>query len=233
MSEHVDGWIPELVLGTLDAPTRATVEVHLEQCARCAAEVDSMNEAFSALAFSAPPERPHPAARTRLLAALLDEPRPESDQAEREQAGREQAGRSVDRFRAVLDKLARFFDVPIERARALVALIDEPAAWTRGPAEGVVLIHLEAGTRYAGVDAGFVRVSPGATFPHHRHVGGELVLVLQGSFAEQDGTVVVAGESQDLAAGTRHSFTALPEEDCILAVLIWDGLDFAPPAQAD
>jgi anti-sigma factor ChrR (cupin superfamily) len=76
------------------------------------------------------------------------------------------------------------------------------------------------------VDAGFVRLAPGATFPYHRHIGGELVLLIEGSFIEDDGTVVRAGEGQDLAAGTSHSFTAPPDAGCILAVLIWQGLDF-------
>lgn len=218
MSEHVDGWIPELVLGTLDPSTRESVEGHLEGCARCAAELVSVGEAFSALAVSLPPVRPHPVARTNLIASLVDEPREQ---------------RPAHRFGDLIDKLAGFFDVTVERARALVDLIDVPAAWTRGPADGVTLIHLEPGARFAAVDAGFVRVAPGATFPHHRHVGGELVLVLQGAFVEQDGTVVRSGEGQDLAVGTRHSFTALPDQECILAVLIWDGLDFAPPTQAD
>ena len=85
------------------------------------------------------------------------------------------------------------------------------------------------GGRFASTDVGFVLMAPGATFAHHGHVGGELVLVLEGGFVEDDGTLVRAGQLQDLAAGTRHSFTALPDEGCILAVIIRDGLDFAPP----
>jgi putative transcriptional regulator len=206
MSEHVDAWIPELVLGTLDRSTKVTVESHIDVCARCAAEVVAMGEALSGLAESLPPERPEPAARTNLLVSLPDESGP--------------------RLASVADRVARFFEVSVERARALLALVDLPAAWTRGPADGVNLIHLEAGPRYAGVDAGFVRLAPGATFPYHRHVGGELVLLIEGTFTEDDGTVVRAGEGQDLAAGTCHSFTATPDAGCILAVLIWEGLDF-------
>jgi putative transcriptional regulator len=217
MSEHIDAWIPELVLGTLDPPTRSTVESHLADCARCAAEVVAMGEALSGLAVALPPERPQPAARAELLTALAPEAQPPA------------------RLASVAERVARFFDLTSERARALLALIDLPAAWTRGPADGVNLIDFEAGARYAGVDAGFVRLAPGATFPHHRHVGGELVLVVEGFFIEDSGTVVRAGEGQDLAAGTSHSFAAPPEAGCILAVLIWDGLDFAaaPPAPRD
>jgi putative transcriptional regulator len=110
----------------------------------------------------------------------------------------------------------------------LVQLVDEPAAWSRGPADGIKLVDIDVGGRFATADVGFVLMAPGATFPHHCHVGGELVLVLEGGFVEDDGTVVRAGQLQDLAAGTRHSFTALGE-GCILAVIIREGLDFAPP----
>ena len=79
--------------------------------------------------------------------------------------------------------------------------------------------------RIAAADAGFVRVAPGATFPHHLHVGGEVVLVLEGGFVDEDGTVVRRGGEQEFAAGTSHFFVALPE-GCVFAAVIWDGLDF-------
>jgi putative transcriptional regulator len=216
MNEHVDGWIPELVLGTLDGPTRATVEVHLEGCDRCAAEVIAMGEALSVIALSLPPERPHPAVLTNVLTSVIEEQQRRGERTLR------------DRFGALVERLAAFFEVTSDRARTLVELVDEPAAWSRGPAEGINLIHLQAGARFALADVGFVRMAPGATFPHHRHVGGELVLVLEGGFVEDDGTVVLSGATQDLAAGTSHSFVALPE-GCVLAVIIRDGLDFGGP----
>jgi quercetin dioxygenase-like cupin family protein len=210
MNEHVDGWIPELVLGTLDGPTRATVEGHLERCERCAAEAVAMGETLWAMALSVPPERPDPALRTSLLASIVEQ---------------ETGDGGADRFGELTGQLARFFELPLSRVRALVELIDEPAAWSRGPAQGIKLIHLEAGPRFAAADPGFVILEPGATFPHHRHVGGELVLVLQGSFADADGRVLRAGDSQDLASNTSHFFTA-QDQGCILAVIIWEGLDF-------
>jgi anti-sigma factor ChrR (cupin superfamily) len=216
MNEHIDDWIPELVLGTLDGPTRTMVEVHLESCDRCAAEVVAMGEALSFIPLSLPPERPPRTARTNLLASVVQ------DQRVREQRP------LGDRFGGLIDRLAAFFDMNIERARALAELVSEPAAWSRGPADGINLIHLQGGPRVAGADVGFVIMRPGAIFPHHRHVGGELVLVVEGGFVEDDGTVVRSGESQDLALDTSHSFAALPE-GCVLAVVIWDGLDFAEP----
>lgn len=215
MTEHVDGWLPDLVLGTLDDPTRAMVELHLEQCDRCSAEVVALTDALSDVALSIPPQQPSRTGLTRVLTSIIEEE--QRDAPER-----------APRFGALTERLARFFEVTVERVNALVQLVDEPAAWSRGPAEGIKLVDIDVGGRFAAADVGFVLMAPEATFPHHRHVGGELVLVLEGAFIEDDGTVVRAGELQDLAANTRHSFKALGE-GCILAVIIREGLDFAAP----
>ena len=170
-----------------------------------------MGETLSAIALSLPIERPDPAARTNLLASIVEQ---ETQEAQ------------VDRFGALTERLARFFELPLRRVRALVELIDEPEAWSRGPADGIKLIHLQAGPSFAAADPGFVILEPGATFPHHRHVGGELVMVLEGSFVNEGGAVLRAGDTQDLASNTSHFFVA-QDQGCILAVIIWDGLDFA------
>ena len=217
MGEHVDGWIPDLLIGGLDRLTRAMVERHIGRCERCAAEVASLVEAFSAMALSVPPARPRGTALTSILVSIIErgprcspEPAPEP------------------RLLAMAARLADFFQVTLERARALVQLVDEPAAWSRGPARGIALVHLEPSARLAGADVGFVRVDPGAGFPHHGHRGGERVLVLEGGFVEDDGTLGRAGQTFALAPGTWHSFVALPGERCVLAVIIRGGLDFGP-----
>ena len=58
MTEHVDGWIPDLLFGTLDDATRAMVELHLSRCERCASEMVSLTGTLSDVALSIPPERP-------------------------------------------------------------------------------------------------------------------------------------------------------------------------------
>ncbi|HYU16351.1 MAG TPA: zf-HC2 domain-containing protein, partial [Candidatus Acidoferrum sp.] len=99
MSDHVDVWIPELVMGTLDGPTRTTVELHLRTCDRCAAEAVAMGEALSALALSLPPERPSATLRTRVLSSIVEE------QQRRDRRFEE------GRFHGFVDRLAEFFDV--------------------------------------------------------------------------------------------------------------------------
>jgi putative transcriptional regulator len=217
MKEHIDAWIPDLVTGALDGATRAAVEVHLEHCDRCAGEVVAATEALSSVAMSIPPERPHPSVFTNVLASIaVNEPRGE-------------ARTASDRFADLVDRLVELFDLTRERVKTLLELVDEPAAWRRGAADGITLIDFRGGTRVAGADAGFVRLAPGATFPYHRHIGGEVVLVLEGGFVDEDGTVVRRGDTQEFAAGTSHFFVAHPE-GCVFAAVIWDGLDFAAPS---
>jgi len=211
VNDHVDTLIPELVLGTLEDELRADVELHLERCARCAAEATATGEALSLLALALPPEHPHPTARTRLLASVS------------EQRGLEPMGRG--RLAAFVDQLASFFDVTVERARTLVDLVSDRSAWTIGPATGVSLIHILPGPRFAGADAGFVRMAPGARFPRHRHTGDEAGLILEGGFTDESGVVVRAGERHQLAAGTSHDFVALPE-GCLFAALVQGGIEF-------
>ncbi len=220
MSEHVDGWIPELVLGTLEDPARAEVEEHIDSCHRCAAEAAAAEEALSLLALALPPEAPSPAARTGLLASIVEE--------------EQRNGRRPERGRLApfADRLARFFDVSLERARALLELATDPRAWTAGPARGISLIHLSAGPQFAGTDAGLVRMAPGARFPLHRHIGHEFGLILEGGFTDADGTILRSGDQHDLNAGTSHDFAALPE-GCIFAAVVHDGIEFMEPITMD
>ena len=180
MSHHVDGWIPELVLGTLEEPARAEVEQHIESCHRCAAEAAAAHEALSLLALALPPEPPSPTARTGLLASIVEE--------------QQRNGRRGQRGRLAVfaEQVARFFDLSRERASALLELVLDPGAWTAGPARGISLIHLTPGPQFAGTDSGLVRMAPGARFPRHRHVGQELGLILEGGFTDADGRVVRA-----------------------------------------
>ena len=219
MSYHIDEWIPDLVLGTLDDARRDEVELHLERCARCSGELADATAALSDMALPLPPVRPHPSVFTDLLTSIAaGEPGP-------------QGATAADRFGELIDRVAELFDLGRERVRALLDLVDEPAAWRPGKVPGISLLDFRGGAALVGADAGFVRLAPGVTFPYHRHVGGEAVLVLEGSFVGDDGVVTRRGEGLRFEAETRHAFTARPE-GCLFAVVIWEGLDFtaSPPA---
>jgi len=164
-------------------------------------------EAFTALSLALRPAPAAAAARARLLAAVTA---PEQ------------------RFVPFVARLARLIDVTHDRVHELLISLARPELW-QTVLPNVELFHLEGGPAVAGADVGFVRIAAGAPFPHHRHGGYERVLVLQGGFVEDDGTVTRAGASTYRPAGSAHSLTALPDQDLVYAVVVFGFEMTAPP----
>jgi ChrR Cupin-like domain len=120
-----------------------------------------------------------------------------------------------------VDRVAAMVDVSVEKARYFLNTMLErfvPAPWTN-----VEWIHLEAGPGTAGCDVGILRVAPEQEFPYHTHGGEEVVLVLQGGFQNDDGSVHRAGDLCRQRAG--HRFTALPGQPLIYLVVV-PGVEF-------
>jgi anti-sigma factor ChrR (cupin superfamily) len=131
------------------------------------------------------------------------------------------------------DKLSRLFDLDEENLRR----ISEESAtfdnWQSLPLAGVRLFHLQGGKAIATADAGLVSIAAGTAFPHHRHVGEERTLVLQGALSEADGTLYRPGDALIMPAESSHSFRVLPGEALIYAVVLFapidiDGVRFPP-----
>lgn len=203
---HIEDALPEYVLGILSADEQARVAEHLAGCVACAAEEVAYREATSVIAAAAPAHKPPGFLRARLLASAA----------------------ARGRFAAFTGALAKFFDLPAARARALLDMIDEPAAWEPDPA-GISLIHLSGGPRYAAADAGLVRFPASLAWGLHRHLGDEHHLILQGALrVDQTGQVFRAGDSLISAPGSEHSFVILPEEDCVAAVILTAGIEMPP-----
>ncbi len=201
MSPHVDDLLPEYAAGTLAEELAATVEAHLPGCNRCARELAVIDDIYASLPLALEPETPPPWLRERILTAVA----------------------KTSRFEALVGRVAGMLDVARERARELLALIDEPASWVPGPAVAR-LIHLSAGPRVADANCGFVWQPAGAGFPQHRHIGEEQVLVLQGGFEDDDGRVYRRGDEAVKAGGSEHHFTALPGTDLVYLVVLYGGL---------
>lgn len=161
------------------------------------------DEAWHALALALPPRSPSATLRQRLLDA---------------------AAGPDERYAPFSERLARLFDVSLERARELLTAITDPGFWQDVIAPGVALVHLEGGPRVATADVGLVRVDAGARFPTHHHLGEENTLLLQGESIDDEGRRNRAGDSIRLTTGTTHAFVAGPDEDLIYAVVV-DGVD--------
>jgi putative transcriptional regulator len=207
MSHHIDERIVDLVLGDVDAQERRALEAHVSGCAHCMRELNDAIEAFAQLALALPPEPPSPELRARIL-------------------GDAQPPRLV----AMLDKLAELFDITKQKARALLARLDDDAAWGPGPTPGSWVMFCDGGgPRVQGAFCGFVKMNASLNWPEHRHLGREYMLVLAGGFRQDDGTEVHAGQLHVMHEGTQHAFTIFDDEPCISAAVVFGGVEFLTP----
>lgn len=92
-----------------------------------------------------------------------------------------------------------------------------PRAWSRTPLRGVAIFNVERAER-SGVRAHLMRLQPGAHFPKHAHRGSESVLVLEGAYADTDGTEVHAGQIQTMPRGSEHELRILGSSPCVAAI---------------
>jgi len=201
---HIDDLLPEYAAGILPAELEAEVESHLQRCAACVHELHALEDVYAQIPLALPAPPPPPQLRARLLRSVGDE----------------------GRFARFIAQVGAMLDVGADRARDLLALIDRAASWQDGPA-GTRLIHLAVGPRVAHANCGFLRLRAGGHFPHHRHLGVEHVLVLQGGLIDSSGRTVHAGEEELAPAGSEHSFTALADVDLIFLVVLETGLEMA------
>jgi len=195
-----DARLVEYVLGTLPADERASLERDLGSSLE--RELASTRDALASLSLTLPPQRPAPTLRERLLASA----------------------RGPARFAPFIDRVARFIDVAADKARELLASLELPNVWLPSPGANIHLVHLVGGPACATADVGFVRVAAGTTFPMHRHLGDEHVLVLQGGYLDDSGHRFRAGDVAFQAEGSSHEFTADPEHDLIY-VTVFNGVE--------
>jgi len=141
-------------------------------------------------------EAPPPALRARLLASVA----------------------GPGRFAAIAGALRRVTDLGADAVAALLAKIDDAAAWSDAPFPGVRYFHFTPGLGAAVVEAGFVRLAPGARFPHHKHLGHEVTFVVDG-LLEDRGRVYGPGSVVESDAGSEHDYAAGPGRDLVIVSL--------------
>ena len=129
------------------------------------------------------------------------------------------------RFGALAAALGRVADLGAEAVAALLAKVDQAAAWRDAPfAAGVRYFHFTPGPGAACVEAGFVRLRPGARFPRHEHLGREVTFVLDGLLHDR-GQVHGPGSVVEAMAGTEHDYSAGPGRDLVI-VSLNGGVDY-------
>jgi anti-sigma factor ChrR (cupin superfamily) len=203
MRPDLQQWLPEYVLGTLAPTEMREMDALVAASPALRREVDLLTEALAGAAAGLVPVAPSPAVRARLLASVST------------------AAGPADRFAPFVAQLARLFDLPADGMRAVLARIDDAAAWlTFSP--GIDYQHFVPGPRLAavpGCEAGLVRLNAGVTFFRHRHLGGpETTFVLSGTM--RDGEPCYGpGSLITREQGTVHAYAATADQDLLIAVL--------------
>lgn len=163
-------------------------------------------DALGALVDDLTPVAPPAALRDRILAAAVP----------------------TGRLRRFADALARMLDVAVSRAEELLDTFESLPGWEDGPLPGCSRsLWVDGGAATLGCIRGFIRLDPGVTFPEHRHLGEEQVLVLQGSFVDSvTGATARPGDLIALPAGTSHAFTVAAEGPPLLYfVVVREGVE--------
>lgn len=116
------------------------------------------------------------------------------------------------RFEHLVPRLATLFGVSETAARALVDTLDDDDVWEDGPADGVEAMPVDAGSGRRGV---VYRVQPGSTLS----LRAGAVLVLEGSYRDQQGTEFWRGRVDERPGGTVQ-VTALVGPPCLCACVL-------------
>lgn len=129
------------------------------------------------------------------------------------------------RFEAFANRVAKLFDVTLDRGRELLGLIERSPSW-EVQIPGVSLVHFDGGPAAAAADCGFIRIAPGAMFPPHTHRGEEVAIVLAGSVHDAANQRTLGpGDEYTMGAATTHDLVCVGDEDCIYAVRALDGIE--------
>ena len=193
--------LPLYALGILEPDELQVVERAVAQDPLLAAELVAYQDSTHPL--NAPIE-PSPAVKSRLMASV--------------------GGGTLERFSK---RLGALFDVTVDRAREILGLIERPGSW-EVQIPGIALVHFDGGPAYAAADCGFIRLSPGAIFPYHKHLGDEAVVVLEGSvYDATNNRLLETGDEYFQPEGTQHALMNRGSVDCIFAARAMHGIEVA------
>jgi quercetin dioxygenase-like cupin family protein len=130
------------------------------------------------------------------------------------------------RFERFTDAVARILEVATDTAAAMIAGIDRVTSWEPSPWSGIQLYHLEGGPVAANAIVGFVRIAPGEVFPMHKHLGEEIVFILQGRCVDNLGSEHAAGELVRMPPNTEHElFVPHESPEFIYLALVQEGIE--------
>lgn len=205
MVEGVDDGLCELAFlaahGDDDARAVSGGFEHACTCARCRAAIEALQRVLSPSLDAA---QPPATVRARLLERVA----------------------GVDRHAPFIARVAALFELDESATSELLSSLASPSSrWRPGPTAGTAWLPVASPLRARGVQTLFLRVDGGGSFPTHRHLGAETVLVLEGAFSSSDGARVAAGDSQSMAEGSAHALIVAPGDSCVCAVRVDRGIE--------
>jgi putative transcriptional regulator len=116
-----------------------------------------------------------------------------------------------------VSEVASLFDLSTEAAAELLGRAERDEGWEEGPAPGVLIMTVNAGPKVPEAMTALVKLSAGAKFPLHPHLGPERVMVLEGGYRDSTGVEVWRGEVQEMPPGSEHDFVAFDGIGCVCA----------------
>jgi hypothetical protein len=193
--------LPLYALGILEPDEAAVVD---RACANDAALASELASFQTSTELMVAPMTPASDVKSRLVASV--------------------GGGPFERFSA---RMASLYDLSVDGAREILALIERPASW-HPEAGGINLVHFTGGPAYAAADCGFVRLDPGAVFPPHKHLGEEATIVLQGQMRDAaSGRILGPGDELLQAEGSEHYLICEGSEPCTFAARAMNGIEVA------
>jgi putative transcriptional regulator len=189
--------LDDFATGQVDRAIRVVLETHLAHCGRCAARLAASEHAAARALAAAPTSRPLSTTWAR-LATRLDEVDPTTSYP-LPAAARAELGSAAGHRAGIL----RWRRLPFSRAK--VAVLDE------GTGGSMLLLG---------------RSGAGRVFPRHRHIGEELVTVLEGGYEDDRGHFVV-GDFVAYPAGSTHTALSDTDSDCVVLACLTAGARFA------
>jgi putative transcriptional regulator len=202
MTDNIRELLPLYALGILESDEASAVERALAADAVLAAELAAYQQTVGAIGAASQPVAPPPEIKQRLLASI-----------------------GGGRFEQFSGRMAKLFDVTVDRARELLGLIERPASWVPQIIPGISLVHFEGGPAVAAADCGFIRLVPGAVFPPHSHLGEEIVTILSGQVKDITNDCLLGpGDDYVQLEGTEHYKVCVGDEDCIYASRAMNGI---------
>jgi anti-sigma factor ChrR (cupin superfamily) len=209
MTGDVRELLPLYALGILESEEARLVERAVANSAELAAELAAYQQTTGELGSAIEPVVPSPEVKQRLMASA-----------------------GGGRFAAFAARLAKLYDVTVERAHELLALMDRSASW-RPQIPGISLIDFDGGPAAAAADCGFFKLSPGALFPPHKHLGEERTIILAGQIRDVvNDRICAAGDEYVQLEGTSHYLQCVGPEECIYAARAINGIDVGTGGRA-